>query len=101
MERIVTDTAKLAATEISFREQIAVAREILKSLEDDMAALNAMWDGPAKESFNQELNDSIQMLWECLEELEGVANYEENARDGYQKCGADIADFIEGVSLDV
>lgn len=101
MERIVSDTARLSESEASFREQLAIAREILKSIEDDITVLNSMWDGPAKQSFSQEFKDGIKALFESCDALEDVADFEENARNEYHKCAAAIDDLIEGISLDL
>jgi len=95
MAKIRTDTEKLGSTESSVREQVKAIKDALKKMGEDVAALNAMWTGPANQAFNETFQNDIQELSGICDEIEGVADFEKDAREEYAKCERDVGTAIE------
>ena len=94
MNKIKSDTAKLASTERSVREQIRAIKKSLQKMKADVTSLNAMWSGTANQSFNQTFQKDIQDLDQLCGELEKIAEYENKAQREYSKGEQRVNDII-------
>jgi len=99
MAKIKTDTVKLESTESSVREQISAIKKALTKLAGAVETLNAMWTGTANQAFNQTFQYDIQYLSAICDELEGIADFEKNAREKYVKCEQNVESMIDSISI--
>lgn len=96
-KEIEIETTALDRDTRRLSEELELAKNLIRSMTDDMAQLNSMWDGPANEAFMaqyardeqyaQKLCGMVQRMVECME----------YARKQYDTCEGEVRTLISSI----
>lgn len=81
-------------------DELKLLRSQIKSVYDSVKEMDAMWNGPANEAFNQTFESDYQSMNEMCEMLESLIEYMENARDQYRYCENMVSQEIESIRVE-
>ncbi len=84
------------------REMEAAIRDIrndMKVMFDSVVALDAMWDGPANETFVRQFMVDREAFGDLCESMDGFVESMKNARDEYRKCEGNVNSIINGIKI--
>lgn len=79
--------------------EIRALRDEMRLAFDSVTELDAMWNGPANDAFNQAFNADHQAMEEMCRILDSLVSYMENARDEYRKCEASVSAEIDAIRI--
>lgn len=88
------------------KDDVAEIKGYLKSIETGIAdlkghnaALDAMWDGPSSEAFKTAFAEDIAALEQIVKSITSLNEYEDNAREKYDKCEQKVADLVNQIKV--
>ena len=71
----------------------------LKAMFDEIAQLDAMWDGSANEAFNVQFKSDYEMMIQVCKNLKALLESMQNARDTYLKCESNVSSEISKIRV--
>lgn len=71
----------------------------MQAMESDVSQLNGMWEGDANAAFNKAFQDDINALKQICDNIQGVIDYETNAKKEYDSCEQKVSGLIDSVSV--
>lgn len=96
---IEIDTNELKKDITRFDLTVDALKSDLKGLDQEIEALDAMWDGVANTAFNIQyksdsttLNNMIHSLLEYSQDLK-------SARVSYEKCESNVGDMVKSINV--
>ena len=81
------------------REQIQKVREAVGNMNDAVAALNAMWEGSAKNAFNVQYASDCENMEAVCSEAERIVENMSIAADKYNSCDLQIKNIINSIKV--
>ena len=71
----------------------------LKQLQEEMRQLDAMWEGPAKQTFEAQFMADCEMLDEICDNVSGYISCMDDAGAIYRKCESQVADLVAAIGV--
>ncbi len=96
---IEVDTVALNNDKNTANEMIIAVQKELESVYDQVAELNAMWDGVANEAFNQVFASDRQLFDAICEEGKALVSSIESAKAEYEKCEMQVNEAISAIRI--
>ena len=96
---ITIDTALLAGDISSLKEALKAARDKLKDMFEQVAELDAMWDGPANEEFVRQFSVDHENAIEMCNTVDALIQSMEFAQKEYDKCDAEVSDIVGAIAI--
>lgn len=87
-------TARLKSDAGSVKGYIDQMERKLTALRNDATQLDAMWDGPASESFKEAFNADLAALETMISNLKKLYNYEQMAKEKYESCETQVQSVV-------
>lgn len=97
--KIKINTNSLKADASSIGSSIQKINKSLTNLQSDMAKLDAMWDGPASESFKIAYKSDISALNTVISNLKKLNNFENTARTKYDSCEQKVGSIVSSIKV--
>lgn len=98
-DNIETNTDAMERDVSSLKDALNLVRQDMKAMFDAVSELNSTWSGQANEVFNRQfLSDRIRFSSLC-EEVEGIIESMESAKDAYNKCEAEVSQEIDRIRI--
>lgn len=98
-QEITVDTATLESDICELREALESARNQLGMMFDDVAELDAMWDGPANDEFKRQFGIDHDNAQKMCDAVGALIESMEFARDRYDRCEGEVRDIIAGIAI--
>lgn len=96
---IEIETQQLDADGQNMQSNLSSVQNEISRLFEEMQQLDAMWDGPAKLTFkNQMLNDFDEMNSICSNLLEFINNMKSASKE-YKMCEKTVAELISAIRI--
>lgn len=95
--RVNTDTLQSDINEM--RNQLKFLQQRTKGMEDNVAALNAMWEGSAHEAFSREFQRDCTDMKELLETVGGLIEHMQFADREYVSCENAIHSIVNTINI--
>lgn len=96
---IEVSTGQLDSDRADMASGLQKIREQFNRLFEEMQALDAMWEGPAKQTFQAQFAGDCEIAEEICENLAKYIESMENASQEYKKCENDVADIIAAIKI--
>lgn len=96
---IAVDTNYLQMQITEMRDALGRAREGMAEMYDQVNELDAMWDGPANATFNQQFLKDKNMMEEMCSTIEQIIVSMENAKREYEGCESDVRQIIAEIRI--
>lgn len=90
--RLNSDAQQLAGLIQSMKKE-------LNNMNNSVAQLNAMWDGPSKKAFVKAFENDKRALEDVIESLNSIQKYEMHAKTKYEQCENQVADLVSGIRI--
>lgn len=81
------------------QNELTALRNEMKLAFESVTALDAMWNGPANDAFNQAFQQDHQAMDDMCEIMDSLIDFMENARDEYRKCEAAVSAEIDSIRI--
>ena len=81
------------------KETLRLAKNGEADMFETIKELDAMWEGPAHEAFSRQFTADRQILQAFLDNVEGMVESMENAKNSYRKCEASVRTEIEKIKI--
>ncbi len=98
-DNIETNTGAMERDAGALRDALKQVRQDMKAMFDAVAELNSTWSGQANEAFNRQFQSDRMLFASLCEEVEGIIESMENAKDAYNKCEAEISQEIDRIRV--
>lgn len=82
-----------------FDSTVKALRSDLKGLDQEIAALDAMWDGVANAAFNVQYKTDSETLDSMIKSLQEYSEDLKTARKDYEKCEANVGDMVKAINV--
>ena len=79
--------------------EMQMLREEMRKAFESITELDAMWNGPANDAFNQAFRSDHEAMEEMCKIIDSLISYMENARDEYRKCEASVSSEIDSIRI--
>lgn len=89
----------LAGDITQMQTEVRALRGEMKLAFDSVAELDAMWNGPANDAFNQAFESDRQAMEEMCRIIDSLIDYMENARDEYRRCEGSVSAEIDAIRI--
>ena len=87
-----SDVSKIEESFNSMKSRIA---EIYENVE----ALNALWDGPANDSFNQAFKQDHSNVNAYFTTLNNIIEQLDRSRENYDKCETEVENMVDSLHV--
>lgn len=99
IEYFEVDTAVLRQTAAEVGQGLSDMRAKLDALVEKMAALDAMWDGPASEAFRTQFNSDCASFQEMCGVIQDFRDSVEYAAKEYDVCEGKVGEAVDAIRL--
>lgn len=99
MKEITINTLTLSGDINELRSMLSDVRGQLKGMFEQVAELDAMWDGPANEAFNRQFNNDYENAVNLCTTVESLLNCMEYARDQYNQCENGVGSIVNAIPV--
>ena len=96
---IKVNTAALSRDANDLRQLSQQASRQIKTMNSDMLALGAMWDGPAKSTFLQQFNIDVELFNEICKNVSLFADDLQKAAKEYDRCENSVFDAVKAIRV--
>lgn len=96
---IEINTGTLKNDTSRMREQIQKVREAVGNMNDAVSALNAMWEGSAKNAFNVQYASDCENMEAVCSEAERMVEDMSGAAGKYDSCDMQIKNIINSIKV--
>lgn len=96
---IRVNTTRLGSDADNVARLIASMEKELSSMQHNIAAMNKMWKGPAKQAFQAAFENDRQAAVDVLRELKSLQTFETQAKKKYEKCEQQVASLVNSISV--
>ena len=79
--------------------EVKMLREEMRKAFESITELDAMWNGPANDAFNQAFRSDHEAMEGMCKTIDSLIQYMENARDEYRKCEASVSSEIDSIRI--
>lgn len=69
----------------------------MQNIKNDLAELDAMWDGQASETFKKAFNDDVEALSTLISNLNKLYAYETLAYEKYESYESQVSGVVSGL----
>ena len=90
--RLESDASKLNSHVLKIQNEI-------EAIKNDMTSLNTMWEGEAKEAFQDGFRNDIVFSEQIIRELRMIVSFGENAGRKYDRCEKNLMNLIESIRI--
>lgn len=98
-DNIETNTGTMEKDVGSLRDALHLVRNDMKAMFDAVSELNSTWSGQANEAFNRQFLIDRQLFTSLCEEIEGIVESMDNAKDAYNRCEAEVGQEIDRIRM--
>lgn len=96
---IKISTTRLNGDAQTVQEQIQTISREMESMQESVAALNAMWSGPGHSAFVRAFQKDMEALGQLVKELEELQAFEVYAGEQYETCEKQVADLVSSIRV--
>lgn len=96
---IAIDTNILKRDEEIFREQMSLLKQEAELLMQEAEALPSMWEGPASQSFAEQMKQDYNRIAELCNGFAEYLSCMEDAERYYIQCENDVAGMINALKI--
>lgn len=89
----------LAADIGEMQAEVQKLRDEMEKTFESVAELDAMWNGPANEAFNQAFQSDHEAMNGMCSTIDSLITYMENARDEYRRCEDAVSAEIDAIRI--
>lgn len=98
-KEIAVDTSTLAGDISELRTTLSAARAQLNDMFNQVAELDAMWDGPANEEFKKQFGIDYENAKNLCATVESLLGCMEFARDQYNLCENEVNGIVSAIRI--
>ena len=99
MSIIKINTSRLKSDADHFLSLInSIIRERDK-MQNNVAQLNNMWEGPTKEAFVRTFGNDMEALNAVVDGLRSIQRYETQAQKDYEACENKVAQLVDSIRI--
>ncbi len=98
-EKLKIDTSSFDRDISSINSKLSQAEQKLSAIRDAGAALNAMWQGEAKDIFEEQFNSDCESMQSVIDTLKKYADGLESASSQYKKTSGQVESYINSIQL--
>ena len=99
VEKIRVDTTQLQKDKNTVKANLKKVERIIKSIYDDVAELDAMWDGSANEAFKNQFQRDYVTINEILRDIEKYIEKMSYAKNKYENCENAVSEIISKIKV--
>lgn len=96
---IEVDTNELNKDIQKFDSTVDALKSDLKGLDQEIEALDAMWDGVANAAFNMQYRTDSATLNNMIKSLKEYSSDLKSAKKDYDKCEANVGDMVKAINV--
>lgn len=96
---IEVDTAQMERDRQAIRSELDKIRSGLGRLQEKMAALGAMWDGPAHDAFMAQANADYETIRQFGDEIAAYTEAMSYARTEYEQCESQVERTVASLRI--
>ena len=79
--------------------EVKMLREEMRKAFESITELDAMWNGPANDAFNQAFRSDHEAMEEMCKIIDRLIEYMTNAREEYRKCENAVSAEIDAIRI--
>lgn len=98
-QEITINTDSLAADIAELERTLAMARKMLDSMFMQIQELDAMWDGPANETFNRQFVNDYENAKGLCATVQSLAACMQYAREQYNSCENQVNSIVSAINI--
>lgn len=99
IKEITVDTSSLAGDIGELQTALSAVQTQLKNMFDQVAELDAMWDGPANEEFNRQFANDYENSGELCKTVQSIIDSMQYAREQYDICEGEVNAIISAIAI--
>ena len=96
---IEVDTSELERDRQMIRSELNKIRAGIGRLQEEMADLGAMWEGPAHDAFMAQANADYETMRQFGDEIEAYTEAMDYARTEYEQCEAQVERTVATIRI--
>lgn len=93
------DTDFLKQNTNSLAENVQTLKKIRANLENKLAELSNMWEGPAKDAFHAQFAADCEAFRDLCEQLQVAIDCLGNAAQEYENCDRKVRGVIDAIKI--
>lgn len=98
-QEITVNTGTLSTDIAELRSILATTRKQLQEMFNQVAELDAMWDGPSNIEFVNQFNNDYNNSKELCDTVDSIIKCMEYARDQYNICENEVNGIVSSISI--
>lgn len=98
-DKIKVNTVTLDKDTQNVIRRLEKVKKKIECMQDDVKALNSMWEGAANKKFNEVFLKDIQTVLTLCGLFDDIVEYEELAKSEYDKCEGKVSSLIEDMKI--
>lgn len=99
VSKIKINTASLKRDTDNIKKMLSDIEKKAIKMQTDVVQMNGMWEGEANMAFNKVFQDDITALRTVIKEVQGIVDYEENAKKEYDNCETRVSELVDSISV--
>ncbi|MGN0623825.1 MAG: WXG100 family type VII secretion target [Oscillospiraceae bacterium] len=97
--KLKINTSSLDADVASIENKIGDAKRNLEKIVSEITALNSMWEGPAKETFEAQFRADCELMYDVLKNYSAYSENLKDASSEYKRCISEVDDYINSIQI--
>lgn len=99
IKEIAVNTTTLTNDINELKIALSDAKAQLEEMFNQVAELDAMWDGPANEEFNKQFGNDYKNAKNLCKTIESLLECMEFARNQYNSCENEVNSIVSAISI--
>lgn len=99
MTEITVDTVTLSGDIEELQNSLSGIRRQLNEMFEQVAELDAMWDGPANAEFNRQFTNDYENSKELCNTVESIIQCMQYAREQYNLCENEVNGIVASINI--
>lgn len=99
IKEIAVNTSTLTNDIYALQNALASARAQLDGMFNQVAELDAMWDGPANQEFNQQFGNDYENAKNLCKTVDSIIECMGFARDQYNTCENEVNGIVSAITI--
>ena len=99
VQEITIDMTLQASDIQSLQENVALLRSQMQEMYNEITELDAMWDGPANDAFNQQFQQDYATMENMCKTFDSIIDCFEFANKEYNSCENSVFDIVKSISI--